>query len=198
MKVLSLLQPWATLVVIGAKKIETRSWNTKFRGTILIHASKKMTATQWDLCIEEPFRTALDKIKNLPTGAIIGKVDIAGTIETQTIIECYEAGIPLKERKGYNVEDWNKEFLFGDYSAGRYGWLLKNPVAFSHQIPFKGSLGLWDFDERICLGCGCTEMNCVKCIEKTGQPCYWVEDNLCSACLQDAPNLGIEKDALIR
>ena len=40
MKVLSLLQPWATLVVMGIKQIETRSWSTAHRGTLLIHASK--------------------------------------------------------------------------------------------------------------------------------------------------------------
>jgi len=39
-KVLSLLQPWATLVVMGIKKIETRSWSTTHRGALLIHASK--------------------------------------------------------------------------------------------------------------------------------------------------------------
>lgn len=43
MKVISLLQPWATLAVIGQKKIETRSWSTKYRGPLLIHASKR-----WD------------------------------------------------------------------------------------------------------------------------------------------------------
>lgn len=40
MKALSLTQPWATLVAIGAKKIETRSWSTSYRGPVAIHASK--------------------------------------------------------------------------------------------------------------------------------------------------------------
>ena len=40
MKAISLLQPWASLVVMGAKTIETRGWGTKYRGPILIHASK--------------------------------------------------------------------------------------------------------------------------------------------------------------
>ena len=39
MKVLTLTQPWATLVAIGAKRIETRSWATKYRGPLLIHAA---------------------------------------------------------------------------------------------------------------------------------------------------------------
>ena len=37
---LSLIQPWATLVAIGAKKVETRSWKTPYRGWLAIHASK--------------------------------------------------------------------------------------------------------------------------------------------------------------
>ncbi len=43
MKAISILQPWASLVALGHKKIETRSWNTKYRGELLIHASKKQT-----------------------------------------------------------------------------------------------------------------------------------------------------------
>ena len=39
MKVISVLQPWASLIVMGAKKIETRSWQTKYTGELLIHAS---------------------------------------------------------------------------------------------------------------------------------------------------------------
>jgi hypothetical protein len=36
--------------------------------------------------------------------------------------------------------------------------------------------------KRRCRVCGCTDDDCHHCIEKTGKPCYWVEDDLCSAC----------------
>ncbi len=36
---------------------------------------------------------------------------------------------------------------------------------------------------RACRVCGCTEDNCIQCIKKTGMPCYWVEYDLCSACM---------------
>jgi hypothetical protein len=36
---------------------------------------------------------------------------------------------------------------------------------------------------RTCRVCGCTDLNCRQCIEKTGEPCHWVEQDLCSACL---------------
>lgn len=37
-------------------------------------------------------------------------------------------------------------------------------------------------DVRRCRVCGCTEEDCSGCIERTGQPCHWIEDDLCSAC----------------
>jgi hypothetical protein len=48
---------------------------------------------------------------------------------------------------------------------------------------------------RRCRVCGCTDYDCHQCIEKTGQPCYWVEDDLCSACA-DVPNLDGEDGEL--
>ena len=33
-----------------------------------------------------------------------------------------------------------------------------------------------------CRSCGCTDDDCRQCIEKTGEPCYWVKEDLCSAC----------------
>ena len=38
MKVLTIKQPWATLIMQGVKRYEFRSWNTKLRGEFLIHA----------------------------------------------------------------------------------------------------------------------------------------------------------------
>ncbi len=38
--------------------------------------------------------------------------------------------------------------------------------------------------KRTCSGCGCTDDNCSQCVEKTGEPCYWVSEDLCSACFE--------------
>ena len=44
----------------------------------------------------------------------------------------------------------------------------------------------WEVDEfeiwQQCRVCGCTDDNCAQCVEKTGEPCYWIELDLCSAC----------------
>lgn len=34
----------------------------------------------------------------------------------------------------------------------------------------------------VCRGCGCTDLDCSSCIERTGEPCFWIESDLCSAC----------------
>ena len=46
------------------------------------------------------------------------------------------------------------------------------------------SLYDWDAEEvRTCRVCGCTDNDCTQCVERTGHPCRWVEEDLCSACV---------------
>lgn len=54
MKTLSLYQPWATLMVIGAKRIETRSWMSRYRGPLAIHSTKSFPAYAKNLCYGQP------------------------------------------------------------------------------------------------------------------------------------------------
>jgi hypothetical protein len=180
MKIISLLQPWATLVVIGAKKIETRSWNTTYRGPLLIHSSARMKKEHKALCNTEPFKSALAGIPELPLGAIIGMAAITGTSDTSFYMDAKKAGIKLTDDGG----NWDDELAFGDYSPGRYGWLLSKPVSFRNHIQWKGELGIRDFEHLICQKCGCMDHDCRACIEKTGRPCSWVSETLCSACLK--------------
>lgn len=49
---------------------------------------------------------------------------------------------------------------------------------------------------RVCRACGCTDADCSRCIAKTGEPCHWVEDDLCSACVADAAATAHGLDAL--
>ena len=81
MKYISLWQPWATLMVVGAKHNETRSWKTNYRGTLGIHAAKYFPGSNRELCLEEPFRTALEvagyRAMDLPLGALIGTVELS-------------------------------------------------------------------------------------------------------------------------
>ena len=134
MKALSLLQPWASLVIMGAKKIETRSWQTPFRGDLLIHASfgKKGGI----LVSEAPFKKYIKKFETLPFGAIIGKVILEDIIPVNELLlsQSVLANLTLEEK------------AFGDYGKGRYAWILSEPEAFNEIIPVRGTLGLWNFE----------------------------------------------------
>ena len=45
------------------------------------------------------------------------------------------------------------------------------------------------FRVAACRQCGCTDADCSGCIERTGFACYWVEADLCSACVESTPAL---------
>lgn len=143
MNVLSLLQPWASLVVLGHKKIETRSWNTKYRGELLIHASAKKVSPKMELT--DAFAANYGKLQlfdgipsmfDLPLGAIIGKAILIDVVTSEWFYQFASNGIS-------NIE---QEQAFGDYSPNRFLWILHNPVLFKEPIPCKGQLGIWNFD----------------------------------------------------
>lgn len=147
MKVISILQPWATLVVIGAKRIETRSWNTRHRGEILIHASvgKKTFCRELMLDFQQEFsHLRLPSYKNLPFGAIIGKVNLKSTVESQFCFLGNEFSTDSTNNITHIITE--QELAFGDYSPKRYGWLLSDPVQFAIPIPAKGKLSIWDYE----------------------------------------------------
>lgn len=133
MKVLSLLQPWASLVVLGAKQIETRSWQTAYRGELLIHAS--LGKKGGFLCRQPPFSRYIKDFDRLPFGAIIGSVVLTEIVPVERLSLTNEALALLTL----------EEKAFGDYTEGRYAWLLQNPVPLPEPIFIKGSLGLWNY-----------------------------------------------------
>ena len=135
MKVLSLIQPYATAIILGNKKIETRSWKTKYRGKIAIHAAK--TFPKWAREFAETER-ALGRVPpRLPFGAIIGFAHIHGVFNTEYArISSYMNPI---------------EKLYGDYSDGRYAWILDQIEPFPDDkiIPYRGQLGLFDIPDEV-------------------------------------------------
>lgn len=143
-KALTLHQPWATLIAVGAKRIETRSWGTNYRGLLAIHAGKN--PAYFDLINTEPFSSVLnaaDALDNhLPTGAIVAICELVG-------VDRFGAWIdrkPMLWQKGrYQFELSDQERAFGDYSIGRYGLFLAN-IRRIDPIPCRGAQGLWDYD----------------------------------------------------
>lgn len=127
MKALSLSQPYAELVVLGKKKIELRRWNTKFRGTFLVHAAKSTFPNEYEKFGFAP--------RSLQTGGIIGKAD-------------------LIDVKHYESEDvWKSDqhlHLAGlDFIESTYGFILENAVKFERPIACKGQLNFFNVELQI-------------------------------------------------
>lgn len=133
MNVLSLLQPWASLVVMGVKTIETRSWSTPYRGDLLIHASLGKRADF--LTNNPPYSNYITNFKQLPFGAIIGQVVLT------SILRVEDFGLPDDAMNALTME----EKAFGDYTAGRFGWVLENAVQFNEPVFTRGHLRLWEY-----------------------------------------------------
>ena len=137
MKALTVWQPWAQLLAMGAKKNETRSWGTKYRGTILIHAAKvdhQYIVGKYPHELFQYFEAADVIYKELPLGAIIGQANL---------VEC----IQMDQDYCDYMKKWDPgEYAFGDYSPGRYAWVMKDAVLFDKPIPASGKQGLWNWE----------------------------------------------------
>lgn len=131
MKALSLLQPWASLVAAGAKRYETRSWGTDYRGPLAIHASKSAFEGREYFLSSEVAQAALDGLcwLDLPRGAIVA---------TARLTDCFRSrGLPPPDRCQH-------EGAFGNFERGRFLWKLED-VRPIQPAPARGSLGLWEW-----------------------------------------------------
>lgn len=126
MKVLSIRQPWASLIINGYKSYEFRSWKTKFRGRVLIHASKD---------VETEYLSRFESLGlEYPTSAIIGSVMVTDCVE---VTEKFEDELIAEN-----------ELVYGA-TRGRagYGFKVENPVKFDEVIPANGELGFFEYLE---------------------------------------------------
>lgn len=126
MKVLSIKEPWASLIMNGTKKIETRSWKTKYRGEIYIHASLSKAK------ITKPEVYELIKDMNFKCGYIICKCNLVDCI--------YMTNEYVNDMKTNHYE----EYICGHYEVGRYAWIVED-VRVIEPIEAKGKLGLWNY-----------------------------------------------------
>ncbi|MBY3621249.1 ASCH domain-containing protein [Paenibacillus sp. FSL K6-3166] len=140
MKVLSMIQPWASLFLSNEVQYETRTWNTKYRGPLAIHTSKKLDSAACNDNTIQPLlrKHGLDK-SNLPTGQIIG---VCTLINCFKVIENNHVSAVLEDGR---IVSGNNYFL-GDFRVGNYVWEVSNKELLVNYIPAKGKLGLWDYD----------------------------------------------------
>ena len=143
MKVISLWNPWAHLVAIGAKRFETRHWTTHHRGVLAIHAAKYFPPEIEGIALRKPCR------KHWP-----GRCEVAfGAVVAVALMTDVEPTDSLQARlEGQGNFD---EVAYGDYSAGRYAWRLDHAVRLERPLFIAGHQGLWNLtaeDEELVRG----------------------------------------------
>ena len=140
MKVLSMIQPWASLFVLQEIKHETRSWKTKYRGPLAIHTSKKVDKA---VCNHIAIKSLLKKhgftTDDLPTGVIIATCQLVNCLRV-----VQNDGSHAVLENGLIVS--GNDYYGGDYKIGGYAWIVEDMKPLEQWIPAKGQLGLWEHD----------------------------------------------------
>jgi hypothetical protein len=153
---LSVLQPWASFLTMGIKKVETRSFPVPdgWSGRIFIHAMKTNKKT-YDKYLSDPeFRLYCNELYEKthlckPTQMnIIGNADyimpwpsfksawhvgkIIGHVE---LGECFKASeLKKKWETAGKFCDWEREWVLGDLSSGRFAWMCRQAENFKRPI----------------------------------------------------------------
>lgn len=124
MKVITLKQPWATLVIEGYKKYEFRTWKTNYRGEIYIHAGKGVD------------KEAIKRLESLnlkyPKSKILGKV---------VIEDCLE----LDSKLNYEISKENPLVYGNKRDRKGYAWKLGKVTKVDIKENINGKLGLWEY-----------------------------------------------------
>lgn len=147
-KTISLWQPHASLIALGEKPFETRSWWPNYRGLLAIHASKRVPVSA---DINHEFGDALRDVMHKhrirpqtewPLGCVVGVCELVHIYGTRG-----DGRSTASSGKVHLGKEWpdNATYahLFGDFSLGRYAWLLAKVRRFKEPIPTKGRQGLW-------------------------------------------------------
>lgn len=120
MRALTIRQPWAHLIMMGLKKIETRSLRTNRRGRVFIHAATTMGRSEREAAIREGFDPDA-----LPRGVIVG------TAEILDAVPAVDLDVSKDERSR------------GDFAPGRWGWILGDVQRLTTPVPASGALSFW-------------------------------------------------------
>ncbi|MCR4376330.1 MAG: ASCH domain-containing protein, partial [Acidobacteria bacterium] len=117
MKSLTLIQPWATLVAIGEKRIETRSWFTNYRGPLAIHAARSFPKDAQVFALTNRHARRIFEERDLA-----GRIPLGAIVATCRLVDC----LPTSALEAVRVSGRTAphEEAFGDFSPGRWMWLL--------------------------------------------------------------------------
>ena len=157
MKALTVRQPWASLIALEKKRIETRTRRTSYRGPVLIHAGMSRTVAELATELTEPFLSELhpnyasgqsEVGVDLPRGQVIAVAELRACFPAEEIEPLIKYGGSTlgRQHDGMLVETYRvapHEIEFGDYSGGRHGWVLDKVQRLANPVSAVGKLGLW-------------------------------------------------------
>jgi hypothetical protein len=126
-KTLSLWQPWASLIVAGFKRHETRHWPTRVRGRMAIHAAKKVDHIDAPNELCEFALGGENWARKVPTGAIVAVADLINCCPTE------------------GLEVYHSDWLAGNFGPGRFAYRLNNVRPLREPIPYKGAQGFFNW-----------------------------------------------------
>ena len=126
MKVITLKQPWASLVASGYKKYEFRSWKLNYRGDIIIHAGKGID------------KEAMEKVKKLNLDLDFPKMKLLAIVKIEDCIE-------LNKEINKKICSENPS-IYGNKDRSGYAWKLSTvrKIVVDKVIP--GKQGIWNYD----------------------------------------------------
>lgn len=154
MKAISLWQPWASLMASGAKKIETRSWPTKYRGQLVICSAKKIIPEGIKGSLAgQCLRIALQRLegKRFDEGLVrqlvfdhpmvkIHSWPYGYALAIGNLIDC----IPTEEAVKMKLDPY--ELIFGDYTSGRFAWIFSGMEPVERPFPIIGRQRLFKIE----------------------------------------------------
>jgi hypothetical protein len=178
-KFLTIRQPWASLIAVGAKTIETRPFSTKYRGPLAIHAGATRPANFEHHNVNDDTPPWVDLVAMSscwlwtehddfyhgglyrwcgPLGAVVAVCDLVDVVPILSVVDSEDhpgpwltvsdRGLCLWRGGEHVAERMTAQLPFGDFTPGRYAWLLDN-VRPIEPVPMKGAQGLRDLPAEI-------------------------------------------------
>jgi hypothetical protein len=153
MKAISLWQPWASAIALGSKTIETRHWSTSYRGPLAIHAAKRCVKSElfacqlrgvWHAALHRPNPDRVPLWESLPFGAIVAVCTLADCVRTETLNDLDT----VRWLSPDGPDAWTERYM-GDFSPGRYGWVLAHIRALKSPIPYRGAQRFFDVPDDL-------------------------------------------------
>lgn len=160
MGAISLWQPWASAVALGAKRVETRHWPTDYRRPLAIHAAKRRVLRelihygsiwQWQgafYSLRGPEGAWVEFEEALPFGAIVAVCTLSDCRPTDSFTVS-ELDTP-RSPEGVTLEHYAwTERMMGDFSLGRFGWVLTDIRPLPEPVPFVGRQGFFNVPDEL-------------------------------------------------